>query len=360
MKAWKLDRLGGALSFEDVPIPDVRPGSVLVRMEASMLMSYLGAYVSGELTYYQTPSNPFTPVGNGVGVIEDVGRDVWSLRPGQRVFLSSLSASAEQVAEPTRVLLGVTSLNAESKAMQADWPDGVLADYALYPAAAVTPAENLSEIKSPRLAALLRCVVPYGGLLRGRLAVGETVIVNGASGSYGATAVLVALAMGAGTVVAVGRNVKALDAIAGAGGARVRPVVLTGDAQADSATLRAAAGGGAHLAFDMVGQARDANATLASLEALRRGGRLVLMGSVTTPLSLSYMQIVNNDLEIIGQFMYPPDATRRLSELVRLGLLDLGAIRPRVFPLSDLHKAMDAAAAAESLECVVVRPDSVS
>ena len=48
-----------------------------------------------------------------------------------------------------------------------------------------------------------RCVVPYGGLVRGRLAAGETVIVNGATGAYGTAAVLVALAMGAGMVTAV-------------------------------------------------------------------------------------------------------------------------------------------------------------
>ena len=30
MKAWKIDRLGGELSYVDIPVPDVRPGSVLV------------------------------------------------------------------------------------------------------------------------------------------------------------------------------------------------------------------------------------------------------------------------------------------------------------------------------------------
>jgi alcohol dehydrogenase len=35
MKTWRLDRLGGTLSFEDIPLPEVRSGSVLVRIEAS-------------------------------------------------------------------------------------------------------------------------------------------------------------------------------------------------------------------------------------------------------------------------------------------------------------------------------------
>ena len=43
MKAWQLDGLGGRLSLRDIPMSMVRPGSVLVRIEASALMSYDGA-----------------------------------------------------------------------------------------------------------------------------------------------------------------------------------------------------------------------------------------------------------------------------------------------------------------------------
>jgi hypothetical protein len=37
MKAWKIDHLGGELKFVDVSVPEVRPGSVLVRVEAQSL-----------------------------------------------------------------------------------------------------------------------------------------------------------------------------------------------------------------------------------------------------------------------------------------------------------------------------------
>ena len=356
MKAWRLDRMGGSLRLEDVLVPEVRPGSVLVRVEASSLMSYIKAYVEGDLPFYSTPTGPFTPGGNGVGVVEAVGRDVWSIKPGQRVVLSSFFVSSERVVDPTRVLIGVTVIDSESKAMQADWPDGTLAEFALFPASAVTPVNDLSHIASAQLAVISRCTIPFGGLLRGRLEAGEILIVTGASGAYGGAAVLLALAMGAGRVIAAGRNVEALDAIVSAGGARVRPVVLTGDVQADTVALRAAADGGAQMAFDMVGQARDPNATLAALGALRRGGRLVLMGSMTASLPVSYVQLMLNDLEIIGQNMYPADANRRLLELLHIGCLDLGPIVPKIFTLADLPKAMDAATNARSLECVIVGP----
>ena len=80
------------------------------------------------------------------------------------------------------------------------------------------------------------------------------------------------------------------------------------------------------------------------------------MGSMTVDLPVPYTMLMLNDWEIIGQFMYPASAYRRLFDLVRSGLLDFGAIKPRVFPLSDLPEAMEAAATAGNLEYVAVRP----
>src|ERR1700723_4467801 len=102
MKAWQLDRLGGELSFRDVRTPEPRPGSVLVRIEASALMSYLKAYVEGKLPIYNPPPGPFTLGTNGVGVIEAVGRDVWHLKSGQRGVVSSLFVARDKVDDPAR------------------------------------------------------------------------------------------------------------------------------------------------------------------------------------------------------------------------------------------------------------------
>jgi alcohol dehydrogenase len=355
MKAWRLERLGGKLSFKDIPIPEARPGTVLVRIAASSLMSYLKPYVEGKLPHYNPPKSEFTIGTNGVGIVEAVGRDVWHIKPGQRVMLSSYFAARENVEDPAQILIGLTA-GAGAERVLADWPDGTLAEYALAPVEVVTPADGLDHIGAAQLAAVSRCIIPYGGLLRGRLAAGETLIVNGATGAYGSAAVLLGVAMGAARVIAAGRNRTALEAVAAAGGSRVSTLALTGDVAADASALRKACGGGADIAFDMVGQARDPNATLAALHSLRRGGRLVLMGSMTVDLPIPYTTLMLNSWEIIGQFMYPAGAYLRLLGLLRNGLLDISPIRPRVFPLAKLPEAMDAAAAAGSLEYVVVAP----
>jgi alcohol dehydrogenase len=356
MKAWLLDRLGGALVLKDAPIPEPRPGGVVVRIEASALMSYLKAYVEGRLPIYNPPEGAFTPGGNAVGIVHAVGPEVYHLKPGQRVIVSSHVVADENVPEPAQFLLGITAAGAEAKALQADWRDGTLAEYALVPKASVTAIDGLDAIDAAQLAVLPRFAVPYGGLIRARLAAGETIIVTGATGAYGSAAVLLAIALGAARVVAAGRNASRLEALERTGGPRVVAVTLSGDIKADAEALRAAAGGGAHMALDIVGGAQDPNATLAALKSLRRGGRLALMGSMAVPLPIPYLEVMLNNLEIVGQFMYPRDVFRRLGELTRSGLLDIGAIRTRSFPLEALPAAMEAAAEADGLECVVVKP----
>jgi hypothetical protein len=147
MKAWKLDRLGGKLGFVDAPVPEVRPGSVLIRVETQSLMSYLKPYVEGALKAYRAPED-FTPGGNAIGVIEAVGADVWHLKTGQRVVASSHLVARENVQEPGQILIGVTSPGGVGDALQRSWKDGTLAEYALFPGQAVTPCRN-----SPRLRA---------------------------------------------------------------------------------------------------------------------------------------------------------------------------------------------------------------
>ena len=112
--------------------------------------------------------------------------------------------------------------------------------------------------------------------------------------------------------------------------------------------------GGAHAALDMVGRVTDAQATLAALQSLRRGGRLVLMGSMSVPLCISYGEVMRNNLEIIGNFMYPYSAYRRLLDLIRAGTLPLDTTKVTEFSLSDLPKAMEVAARNRGLECTVV------
>jgi len=133
-----------------------------------------------------------------------------------------------------------------------------------------------------------------------------------------------------------------LDTLAGLD--RVVPVQLTGDVPADTAALRAAAGGGAACALDLIGGATSTAATRAALDALGRDGRLVLMGTATVPLEIDYTALMLTGREVIGHFMYPAQAPAEVLALAAAGLLDLAALAVAAYPLTALDAAMDAAA----------------
>ncbi len=354
MRAWMLQSPGGELTLDDIAKPVARPGGVVVGMEATPLLSYLGAYVRGELPGYVPADTTFSPGTNGVGVVDAVGDGVYHLKPGDRVALNPFLTANEAVADPARALIGLTRITPDSAALMTDWPDGTLREFAHFPAACAVPLPGLDTLPSARLATLGKFIVPFGGLRRGRLFAGETLVVHGATGYFGSAAVLLGLALGASRVVAAGRNVDALAALAKLGESRITTVALSGEVEADAKALRTAADGGADMVFDIVGRARSTDGTLAALRSLRRGGRMVVMGSLEVPFTLDYNELMLNDWSVHGQFMYDGDAYPALIKLVRAGLLDLDAVNVTTFECAALEEAIQAAARMSGLDCTVV------
>jgi len=353
MKAWMLDQPGKPLALRDVTQSQPRRNAVLVRMEAVPLLSYTREYVEGKLPYAYPPT-PFSPGTNGVGRVVAVGEGVVAFRAGQRVAVNPYWIADETVREPAQALLGLTAISADSGAVLAEFPHGTLREVAEFPASTLIALDGLDGTDATRLAVLAKFAVPFGGLRRGRLSAGETVVVNGASGYFGSAAVLAALALGASKVVALGRRLEPLQALLEQGRGRVVPVVLSGDAAQDTAAIRAATGGGADLAFDMVGQATDANGTLAALRSLRRGGRLVLMGSMQVDLPIPYSEMLLNNWELIGHFMYTRADYLALVSLATSGQIPLDAVELKSYPFAELEAAIDAAGRMSGLQCTVV------
>jgi len=357
MKAWRLAGAGGALTFEARADPEPRDGGVTLRMRATPVLTYMADVVAGKLAAYVFPNQPFTPGTNGYAEVLAVGRGVYGLRAGDGVVLNPHFVANETAADPAQILIGLTRISPDSAPMQADWPDGTFAEVAQMPAAALTKVPAESGLPAARLATFGKFAVPYGGLHDIGVGPGDTLIVVGASGNFGSAAVLLGVALGCTRVIAAGRDARALDAVVAKAGPRAVAVALSGESQRDVAALREAAGGGADAAIDLVGRAVDAGATLAALRALRRGGRLALMGSMSVPLPLPYGEVMLNDWRIQGRFMYPRDAIARLLKLARAGALALDAVEITTFPLAELPAAMQAAARQRGLQATVLTTD---
>jgi alcohol dehydrogenase len=356
-KAWRLHAFND-LRLESVETPALAPDGVLVRVEAAMVLSYTDRVLSGAVPY-SLPPRPFVPGTNAIGRVIAAGANVTHVASGDRVFLSPhLRADVPDAAAP-QILVGLTAMGPSEAALalQARWRDGAFAEIAHWPAACATPLPWLEEKSATELIGLAKLIVPFGGLERASLRGGDTIIVNGATGFFGSGAVLLAVAMGAARVVAVGRKQDALEALREALGPRVIPAVVTGsDAAKDLAIIRKAAAGGADVALDLLGNAKSTSTTLSTLRALKRGGRLVLMGTADLPLELSLREMLANDWEVVGQFMYERFAPGRLAALAADGLLDLSKIVATHFPLADLPRAIEAAALMQGLDLTAVVP----
>jgi len=355
-KAWRL-HAHNDLRFDEVETPKPAPDGVVVRIEAGMVLSYTGKVLSGSVPY-SLPPMPFVPGTNAIARVVAAGDNVTHVSVGDRVFLSPHLRSDVPNPEPPQILIGLTATvtSPAALALQARWRDGVFAEIAHWPAACVTPLVGLDDKPPSELIGLAKLIVPFGGLQRAGLRGGDTIIVNGAAGYFGSGAVMLAVAMGAGRVVAVGRNAGALQSLRTAFGPRVVAAVVTGDAGNDLPVIRAAAGGHADVALDLLGAARSTSTTLSSLRALKRGGRLVLMGSAEVPLELSFREMLANDWEVVGQFMYDRTAPGQLAALAASGLLDLTRINVKAFKLADFKQAVEAAAAMQGLDLTAIVP----
>jgi alcohol dehydrogenase len=364
-RGWTLPRVGAALELRTYPIPELHPAGVLVEVESAMVLSYMAKVLDGSIPY-AVPPPPFIPGTNAIGVVKAVGAEVSHVAPGERVFLSPHLVANEPSGAAPQILIGLTALGSSrfddvpegARRLQRIWPHGVFAELAHWPACCATPLRGLDRIPREQLIALAKLVVPFGGLLRAGAGPGLVVAINGASGFYGSAGVMLALALGASRVVAIGRDASALASLGETLGSRVATAVVSGeDLAGDVAAIHEAAGGKVDVALDLLGGAASTSTTLATLRSLRRGGRLVLMGSASAPLELTFGEMLSNDWEVIGNFMYPASAPRRLTSLVRSGQLDLAPIRLRRFPFSQLPSAIQSASSMRGLDLTALETE---
>ncbi|MDJ0784658.1 MAG: zinc-binding dehydrogenase [Desulfosarcinaceae bacterium] len=342
MQAIELEGAGSPLKVVNKPKPRPRPDGVVIQMKAAPILSYMQGVVSGELPY-MLPRGAFTPGSDVIGTVAAVGAEVFDLAPGTLVHARPHIASRGFTGETDDILIGLTGMAPASERVQRIWPDGAFAEYVHYPVDCITPLDPLAHLPAARLAALMFLAVPYGGFLSMGLKAGQSVIIGGATGNFGAHAVLVALAMGASRVVPVGRKRSLLDQLRERDPERVFPSVLTGDVERDTASIVAAAEGLPDGYLDITGGG-GTEPVLACIRALKKKGEIVLMGALQEAIQIPYVEIMVRGLTIRGNFMYPPHAPGDLARMIAAGRIDLSDLQIQTYPLGEAAAAIEAAA----------------
>jgi alcohol dehydrogenase len=215
--------------------------------------------------------------------------------------------------------------------------------------------DNSIDVEATTLASLNFLSIAYGGLLKSEIRAGQTIVINGATGCMGASAVLVALAMGATKIIAVGRDQATLETLAQLD-PRVTQVTLTGT-EKDTDQIQSVSGG-ADVVLDCLGGVKTPEPVLTCLNALRPGGTAVFIGGVEADVPLPYMRVMLSEWTIRGAFMYPRYAPGDLLRMIQAGTLNVKAIKTHVFPLAQIDEAIAKAATLKGLEYSVVVPNS--
>jgi len=359
MKAAVLNTFGSPLAIETLPDPVLGTGEVLVDVVAAAVLPYASEVFSGARKY------PLVlPVISGCGAVGRVratGPDATRLAAGDWVFCDPTVRSRDGGLVPDITLQGWSSRGEGGLRLQEYFHNGPFAEQMRVPTENAIPIGPINPADAGRWCAMGLMLVPYGGLLAAGLQAGETLLVSGATGNYGSTAVAVGLAMGAGCVVAPGRNEAVLADLARRFGSRLRTVTLTGREDEDRARMQGAAPGSIDCVMDILPPAAPATAARAAVMSVRPYGRAVLMGGVGilggAGLDLPYPWIMRSCVTIHGQWMYPPEANIRMAGLIRSGLLDLGQFDVTEFGLDRANEAVaHAAANGRPFNMTVIRP----
>jgi alcohol dehydrogenase len=355
MKAAIMHALGTPLVIETVPDPMAGPGEVVVEVVAAPVLSYANEVFNGTRTYHLM--FPMTPGCGAVGRVHATGQDATRLAPGEWVFCDPTVRARDDALAPDIMLQGWTAPTEGARRLQQWMRDGAFAERLRVPMECVFPLGEIAPADASRWCASVVMLVPYGGWLAGGLQPGETALVNTATGNFGSAAVAVALAMGAGAVLATGRNEAALADLVRRFGARVRPVRLSGDAEADTARMKAVADGPIDRVLDILPPLPDAAPVRAAAMSVRANGSVVLMGGLGVDVALPYRWLMRNNITIRGQWMCPRDAVPRFIALLRSGVLSLDHVDVTEFPLTGINEAIaHAAAQAGAFRLTVLRP----
>lgn len=301
MLAYRIDRYGDEPRLAEVPVPTPAAGEALVRIAACGLNFADTLMIAGR--YQERPEPPVTLGMEVAGRIEALGPGTDGPPPGTRVA----------------VYCGT----------------GGLAEYGCFPVARCRP---LPDAVGDAEAAGLQ--VAYGsahlGLSRAaRMQAGERLVVTGAAGGVGLTAVELGALMGA-EVVAVARGP---DKLAAAQKAGARHLI---DADSDTIRDQLRALGGIDVAFDTVGGALFD----ACFRAARPEARMLLVGFAGGHLpELRPNHMLVKNVAVIGFWWgayaaFAPEAlTGSLDTL--FGWCAAGRITPHVGAVLPLERAAE-------------------
>lgn len=334
MKAARLVEIGSPLAIEKVDDPAPGPRDAVVKVEFEGICRTDWHVWVGDWSWIGlAPALPVTMGHEFAGTVTDVGAEVTTIRPGDRVAVPFHEACGRC----GYCRIGRSNL-CDALEFLGMTHDGGYAEYVNVLNADVN-CVALPEGVSFEAAAALGCrfMTAWHALQhQAELRAGEWLAVHGVGG-IGLSAVQIGAALGAG-VVAVDIDERKLEA------ARAQGAAATVDARGTDVVeaVKEATGGGAHVALGGLGVAALVNAALMSL---RKGGRLVQVGLTSKEeqgiVGIPLDELIEAELTIVGSVGNPHVHLPALLDLVGAGRLDPAGLVSERVPLDGAHGVLE-------------------
>lgn len=350
MAAARLHGSGEPFKVDHVNIPEPTGSDVLVRVRACGIVPNLKNVLAAAdfLPELAFPEYPAIYGLDPAGEIAAVGPDVFDLSAGQRVYVnpgrscgSCVSCRGSRPQECISYGLGgYHGFTPEAQRLFTRYPWGGFAEYMIAPASSLVVLPD--EVTFEQAARFGYLGTAYGALTRGGVNQTTSVLINGATGTLGVGAVLLALAMGAPKILAVARNQELLKAVRALAPHRIEthsnndgPCTEWARAQTD--------GLGPDVVIEALGPGSPPEATLEALKSLARGGRLVMIGGGYDPLPIDPPWFMVNQISYIGSLWFTTAQGQELAHMAKAGTLDLSKLEHKTFSLEQVDQAIDAA-----------------
>lgn len=314
------------LRIEEVPIPEIGPNEVLVKVAACGICHTDLHYLDHGVPTVKKP--PMILGHEPSGTIAAAGSAVSTFKEGDRVLLPAVYACGTcSFCRTGRENICNTMI------MFGNNVDGAYAEYVKAPAKDVFILPD--EIPLEEGAIIADAIsTPYHAVKnRAEVRPGDNVVVYGCGG-VGVNVVQVAAACGA-TVIAVDISDAKLE------WARKLGASYTINAAQDenaAKTIRKMTGGGADIAIEAIGNPRTIEA---AFNTLRKGGRLVVVGYTNEAITLPASKIMYFEMEVRGSLGCRPVDYPRIIEMARIGKLKVKELVTHRFPLEQIEDAFN-------------------
>jgi alcohol dehydrogenase len=338
------------MKVERIEKPTPRPTDVLVRVKACGVVPNLTNVLRHWQSWFPEKPLPELPAVFGLdasGEVAEVGSLVQHIKPGDRVYVTPgiycgscrACRSDDTINCPNFTLRGYFGLGPNPQPLFDAYPYGGLSEYLTCSERHVIPVpDNVSFEAAARFGYL---GTAHAAFRKGNIGPGTTLLINGCTGVLGLGAVLIALGRGVTRILGTARDRARLERVRKFAGDRFEFFQVDQGRKIADWARELTNGEGVDAVIDCLGPGSSGQLMMDAIYGLHRGGRCFNIGGVGEKTVMDVHWMMDAGIEFIGSAWFTPEDGHAMSEMARIGTLDLSVFEHVRVPLAEVNRALD-------------------